>query len=212
MRIRDWRCSGIFRRAGRVFQTVAAASLIVIAVAAVSRAGDIVAQPADGLNVTNSVPNLLPQAGAAPAAGPEASWLSGLHISGYGSQTFGMWQNPTNLRAYTLSRNNLAVARSLLQLDENYRLNENNTFFMREWFVYEPPYSWNSANIGQWDSVLRFYRGFYDAQRHAFRPRLLSDSLSAILLSTGPALLAVALIRLRRIGSTSLANSHRPGL
>jgi hypothetical protein len=34
----------------------------------------------------------------------------------------------------------------LLQIDENYRLNENNTFFAREWFVYEPPYSYNSAN------------------------------------------------------------------
>src|SRR6266702_4463148 len=59
-----------------------------------------------------------------------------------------MWQNPTNLKAYTRSRNNLAVARTLLQVDENYRLSENNTFFMREWFVYEPPYSYDSANNG----------------------------------------------------------------
>jgi hypothetical protein len=57
-----------------------------------------------------------------------------------------MWQNPTNLANYTPSRNNLAVARSLLQIDGNYRLNENNTFFTRGWFVYEPPYSFNSAN------------------------------------------------------------------
>jgi len=56
-----------------------------------------------------------------------------------------MWQNPTTLRAWTRSRNNLAVARTLLQIDENYTLNENNHFFMREWFVYEPPYSFNSA-------------------------------------------------------------------
>ena len=83
---------------------------------------------------------------AAPPPGGEQSWLGGLHISGYGSQTFGMWQNPTNLVAYTPSRNNLAVARTLLQVDENYRLNENNTFFMREWFAYEPPYSFDSAN------------------------------------------------------------------
>ncbi len=60
-----------------------------------------------------------------------------------------MWQNPTALRDFTRSRNNLAVARSLLQVDENYRLNESNTFFMREWFVYEPPYSFNSANNTQ---------------------------------------------------------------
>jgi hypothetical protein len=64
-----------------------------------------------------------------------------------------MWQNPTNLRAYTPSRNNLAVARSLLQIDENYRLNEDNTFFAREWFVYEPPYSYNSANNAQYSAA-----------------------------------------------------------
>ena len=71
------------------------------------------------------------------APSPEIGWLSGLHISGYLSQTFGMWQNPPALQDFTPSRNDLAVARTLLQVDENYRLNENNTFFMREWFVYE---------------------------------------------------------------------------
>jgi hypothetical protein len=155
MRIRDWLCPGASQGAGRVLKTVAAASLIVMLSVAVSRAGDVAAQPADNLNVTNSVSNLLPQAGAAPAAGPEESWLSGLHISGYGSQTFGMWQNPTNLKGYTLSRNNLAVARSLLQVDENYRLNEDNTFFAREWFVYEPPYSFDSANNGLYTTATR---------------------------------------------------------
>ena len=64
-----------------------------------------------------------------------------------------MWQNPTALRDFTPSRNNLAVSRTLLQVDENYRLNENNTFFMREWFVYEPPYSWDSADIKNYSSV-----------------------------------------------------------
>jgi hypothetical protein len=94
--------------------------------------------------VTKALPQVTP-----PPAGEE-SWLTGLHISGYGSQTFGMWQNPTNLFAYTTSRNNLAVSRSLLQIDGNYRLNENNTFFARGWFVYEPPYSYNSANNPQY--------------------------------------------------------------
>jgi hypothetical protein len=129
---------------------------------ATSRARDIADGPADSLAVTNSVNNLLPQPASppAPAAAPpapsgEESWLSGLHISGYGSQTFGMWQNPTTLRQYTRSRNNLAVARSLLQVDENYRLNENNSFFMREWFVYEPPYSFNSANNPFWAAATR---------------------------------------------------------
>jgi hypothetical protein len=121
-----------------------AASLILAVSVATSRAGDISSQPADSLSVTNSVIRLLPQ--AAPPPGGEQTWLSRLHISGYGSQTFGMWQNPTALKEYTRSRNNLAVARSLLQLDVNYRFNENNTFFARAWFVYEPPYSFNSAN------------------------------------------------------------------
>jgi hypothetical protein len=110
--------------------------------AAAASAGDISPQPADSLSVVGSPTRMLPQ-----TQGTETGWLSGLHVSGYASQTFGMWQNPSTLRDFTLSRNNLAVARSLLQVDENYRLNENNTFFMREWFVYEPPYSWDSANI-----------------------------------------------------------------
>ena len=154
-------CRDSFRGAGRISKTVAVASLVVMLAAATSRAGDVSGQPANNLSVTNSVSNLLPQAAPAPPAPPpapepapapaaEESWLSGLHISGYASQTFGMWQNPPNLVAYTPSRNNLAVARSLLQIDGNYRLNENNTFFARGWFVYEPPYSYNSANDSQY--------------------------------------------------------------
>jgi hypothetical protein len=143
MGLERWFC-GAFGGTGKIFKTTAAASLIVILSVATSRAGDISSQPADSLSVTNSVTRLLPQ--AAPPPGGEQTWLSRLHISGYGSQTFGMWQNPTALKEYTRSRNNLAVARSLLQLDVNYRFNENNTFFTRAWFVYEPPYSFNSAN------------------------------------------------------------------
>jgi hypothetical protein len=168
MRIGDGLCSNAFRNNGKIFKAVAAAILMIIMSLATSRAGDITAQPADGLNVTNSISNLLPQASAGappaePAAAPpgtESGWLSGLHISGYGNQTFGMWQNPTALKAYTPSRNNLAVARSLLQIDENYRLNEDNTFFMREWFVYEPPYSFDSANNGAYGKASPFHASF----------------------------------------------------
>jgi len=109
--------------------------------AALSSAGDLSLQPADGMSITNSSTKLLPQTQAS-----ESSWLSGLHVSGYASQTFGMWQNPHNTHEWTASSNALAVSRTLLQVDENYRLNENNTFFAREWFVYEPPYAFNSAN------------------------------------------------------------------
>ena len=76
----------------------------------------------------------------------ETGWLESLEVSGALRQTFGMWQNPSALRDFTKSRNNLATARTQLQVDENYSHNDNNSFFMREWFVYEPPYSFNSAN------------------------------------------------------------------
>jgi hypothetical protein len=135
-----------FGGTGKILTTIAASALIVALSVAASRAGDISSQPANSLSVTNSVSNILPQGAAQPPPGGEESWLSGLHISGYGSQTFGLWTNPPNLEAYTSSRNNLSVARSLLQLDENYRLNETNTFFAREWFVYEPAYAYNRAN------------------------------------------------------------------
>jgi hypothetical protein len=150
MGVERW-CRGAFEGTGKILKTLVAASVILMLMAATSRAGDISSQPADSLSVTNFAGRLLPQTAPPPTA--EASWLSGLHISGYGSQTFGMWQGPPSLKQYTKSRNNLAVSRTLLQLDENYRLNENNTFFMREWFVYEPPYSFDSANIPQWEAA-----------------------------------------------------------
>jgi hypothetical protein len=104
------------------------------------------------MNVTGATAGVLPQAGGAT----ESSLLSGLHISGYASQTFGMWQNPTALSDFTPSRNNLAVSRTLLQVDENYELGDANNFFMREWFVYEPPYSFNSANNGAYGAFNQF--------------------------------------------------------
>ena len=132
-----------------------------------SMAGDLSAMPAQGLNVTglttSALPATTPTTSTLPDASgggaPEESWLSGLHVSGFLSQTFGMWQNSENLRQYTNARNSLAVSRTWLQVDENYRLNENNNFFMREWFVYEPPYSWNSAN-GQGQYGNEFYNQY----------------------------------------------------
>jgi hypothetical protein len=173
---------GIFRR---VSFHAGAAMFVLLVFTAQSRAADLSAQPADSLNVTSSAVGVLPQAGAGMPAGgaPEVGagvapggvpgetggMFGGFHVSGYAAQTFGMWQNPTALREYTPSRNNLAVARSLLQVDENYRLNENNTFFMREWFIYEPPYSFNSANNTAWSTASpnkssfgHFMNGYYN--------------------------------------------------
>src|SRR5579863_7384542 len=126
---------------------IAVAGLFAVGLSATATlAGDLSAQPANGLSVSNSTTGVLPQTEGATNPAGESGWLSQLHVSGYASQTFGMWQNPSTLKDYTHSRNNLASARSLLQIDNNYRLNEDNTFFMRLWFVYEPPYSFNSAN------------------------------------------------------------------
>jgi hypothetical protein len=108
-------------------------------------AADLSATPGNTLNVTGAAASVLPQT---PAGGTSAenSWLSGFHVSGFLSQTFAMWQNPEGLRSFTTSRNSLATSRTWLQVDENLRLNENNNLFMREWFVYEPPYAFDSAN------------------------------------------------------------------
>jgi len=163
-------CFGVFGGTKKLTKTIAGLCFICLIWAAIAQAGNLSSQPADSLSVTNSTTNILAQgagmgAGAASTTPPPGApggegALAGLHISGYASQTFGMWQNPTALRAYTRSRNNLAVSRTLLQVDENYRLNENNTFFMREWFVYEPPYSFNSANNSVYSHASVFHSSF----------------------------------------------------
>jgi hypothetical protein len=147
-----WFCDA-FGGTGKRFKTIAAASLIVALSVATSRAGDVSSQPADSLTVTNSVARLLPQAALPPEPPPppppsagETSWLQRFHLSGYLTEQFGVWQDPPGLRSFTRSRNNLSVARTTLQTDENFQLDERNSFFMREWFTYDPPYYWNSAN------------------------------------------------------------------
>ena len=128
----------------RVVAIVAAILLFAGMSAIQASAGDVSAQPRDSLGVVSSTTGALPQAGG--AVGSETGWLQRFHVTGYLSEQFGFWQNPTALRSFTPARNNLAVARTTLQIDENFQLDENNSFFMREWFTYDPPYSWNSAN------------------------------------------------------------------
>jgi Protein of unknown function (DUF1302) len=77
---------------------------------------------------------------------PRESWLSQISVSGFANQRAGMWLNPTALQDFTPSRNNLATARTWLQTDINWSPTSDNQFFLRTWFVYEPPYSFNSAN------------------------------------------------------------------
>jgi hypothetical protein len=151
-------------RGGGMARSAALLALaLVFSLGSRASAADLTVTSGDSLNVTGASASLLPTTAASTSMLPttaasaaflpddssgsaEQGWLSGLHVSGFLSQTFGMWQNPENLRQYTTSRNSLATSRTWLQVDENYRLTENNNFFMREWFVYEPPYAWNSAN------------------------------------------------------------------
>jgi hypothetical protein len=153
----------VLRGGGRAASLTLAALVLTLLIGARAFAADLSAQPSNGLNVTGATAATgLNGTGAAasvalPAPAQEEGWLTGLHVSGFLSQTFGMWQNPTALKAFTPSRNNLATSRTWLQVDENYRLNENNSFFMREWFVYEPPYSYVSAN-----KIGKFGNEFYN--------------------------------------------------
>jgi len=136
----------VTRGLGEAMAAALVALVLVVLPGSRAFAADLSATSDNGLNVSGAAAaSVLPQAGGASA---ENSWLSGLHVSGFLSQQFGMWQNPTALKDYTPSRNNLSVSRTLLQVDENYQLNDSNNFFAREWFVYEPPYSFNSANNG----------------------------------------------------------------
>jgi hypothetical protein len=165
MRFRVSSGSSMFGGTATAFSIIAAALLGIAMTTAISSAGDLSLQPADGMSITNSSTKLLPQNQAT-----ESGWLSGLHVSGYASQTFGMWQNPSTLREWTRSRNNLATSRTLLQIDENYRLNENNTFFAREWFVYEPPYAFNSASNMVQSSITNQFKSFTCTANHAACP------------------------------------------
>ncbi len=52
-------------------------------------AADLTATSGNGLNVTGATTTVLPD--TAPPRTAEESWLSGFHVSGFLSQTFGMW-------------------------------------------------------------------------------------------------------------------------
>jgi hypothetical protein len=143
------------RVVGRIVAVIALPALgLVFSLGSRALAADLTVTSGDTLNVTGATTSVLPATASADSVLPQTStggtaetgWLSGLHVSGFLSQTFGMWQNSQGLKGFTKSRNSLAVSRTWLQVDENYRLNENNNFFMREWFIYEPPYAFNSAN------------------------------------------------------------------
>jgi Protein of unknown function (DUF1302) len=151
------------RRGGGALATALVALALVLSLGSRASAADLSATSGNSLNVTGSVAAVLPATASvssvlpttvadssvlpdAASGPPVESWLHGYHVSGFLSQTWGMWQNPSGLRGFTKSRNSLATSRTWLQVDQNLRINHNNNLFMRLWFVYEPPYAFNSAN------------------------------------------------------------------
>jgi len=148
------------RRGGGGARAVLLALAMVISLGSRAFAADLSVTSGNTLNVTGATAAaVLPQT-STTGASAEHDWLSGLHVSGYLSQQFGMWQNPGALRDYTPSRNSLSTSRTLLQVDENYKLGEANNFFAREWFVYEPPYDFNSRNNPAWSAASRNHSSF----------------------------------------------------
>ncbi len=92
----------------------------------------------DELSVSNSTTQVLNQiaAGAGGWAGSphpvsRAGMAERVRCLGLSEPHSGCCKTPTALRDFTPSRNNLPVARTLLQVDENYRFNESNTSFIR---------------------------------------------------------------------------------
>jgi hypothetical protein len=79
--------------------------------------------------------------------------LSGLSVSGFLSNTSGMWANSSALTNFGREAgehhgaNSLSVERNWIQIDANYVLSGSDKFFVRLWGVYEPPYPWESDNI-----------------------------------------------------------------
>src|SRR5215469_12820880 len=99
-----------------------------------------------------------------------SEWLSDLSLSGYAQTTSAMWANSAALTGFGRAAgehhgaNSLAVERNLLQLDANYLLSGNNSWFLRFWGVYEPPYPWEAQNIAGPDLV-------YDKSQSSFYNR-----------------------------------------
>src|SRR5271155_1876797 len=66
-------------------------------------------------------------------------WTSGLSVTGFLQNTSGMWADSSGLTDFGRAAgehhgaNSLSVERNLLQVDVNYFLNGNNTFFLRFW-------------------------------------------------------------------------------
>jgi hypothetical protein len=80
----------------------------------------------------------------------EPLFIKNLHITGYFLNTTATWINAAaqeyNTDAFgKLNKNALASERQQLQIDINDDFTENDSMFMRLFFVYEPPYPWETG-------------------------------------------------------------------
>ncbi len=80
----------------------------------------------------------------------EPSFIKNLHITGFLQNTSATWVNSSAMeynkdRWGKLNRNSLAAERNLLQIDVNDDFTENDSMFLRAWFVYEPNYPWETG-------------------------------------------------------------------
>src|SRR5271163_2548587 len=67
-------------------------------------------------------------------------FLNNLTVSGFYQETVGTFLDSEAIEYNKYSKNSLASLRQLLQLDVNDQLSSHDSFFMRDWFVYEPSY------------------------------------------------------------------------
>ncbi len=102
----------------------------------------------------------------------EPYFLKNLQITGFFLNTSGTWINSHNAakgfgftpagnvdRFGQRSTNSLAVERNMVQIDVNDDFTENDSMFMRDWFVYEPSYPWEVACLGPGATWLGALRG-----------------------------------------------------
>src|SRR5580700_8225602 len=79
--------------------------------------------------------------------------VNGLSISGFYSNSTGIWADSSALRSFGRSSgehhgsNSLSLERNWIQVDTNYLLDGNNKFFLRFWGVYEPSYPWEDHDL-----------------------------------------------------------------
>src|SRR5215469_10865498 len=144
------------RRSARIQVGTAALSAAAMLASFLASAGPGRAQENNGENLQHlHLGATLWSGSSAPILDVSRSWqwLRGLSLSGYGQTTSGMWVDSSSLTEFGRSSgehhgaNSLAVQRNLLQLDFNYLLDGNNSWFLRFWGVYEPPYPWEAHNI-----------------------------------------------------------------